>query len=290
MGTEESWRRACAQNLSNSGRAMILYSNDYEDQLAKSGGLVNDWVPTIPNWAARTRRDAFALTVDRASGTTVFPTGKITTTSSLYLLVKYAEVPPATFVCPGEPKTLPFSLSEVKEKLPASFEFIDAWDFGGRYDDANNPSTHCSYSYHMPFDRMALAITHPPGVAVLADRNPWIDPKRVHDATLGWAQFMAASGSDDPNRVRLGNSDAHRREGQNVLFLDTHVAFEKRPACGVNDDNIYTIDAGPSPSGRPGSTVPQVYGPQRPAHRDDSVLVQELPYILRGTPAPEAKP
>lgn len=284
MGTEEAFRRSCEKNLRELGRAMLIYSNDYEDVFPKAGGLNNEWVPRIPNWMARNRQSAYALSIER-TGSTRFPTGKTTTTSSLYLLVKYVEVELGKFVCSSEPKTRAFSLSDVKETLPRGFEFIDAWDFGGRYDDCNNPSTHCSYAYHMPFDRQALTITHYPGMAVLADRNPWIDPNRVNDAGLGWARFTGASEGADPGRDRIGNSDTHQREGQNVLFLDSHVAFRTRAACGVGGDNIYTIDSAQSEPGKPRQVPPQVYGSLRPAHRRDSVLVQELTYALRGPAA-----
>ncbi|MGE5294535.1 MAG: hypothetical protein ACM3VT_06885 [Solirubrobacterales bacterium] len=285
-GSEEAFRRTCAKNLSELGRAALIYSNDYEGEFPKAGGLVNEWVPTIPNWAAPTRKDAFAMTIDRTSGATVFPTGKTTTSSSLYLLVKYAEVEPGKFVCRSEPKTREFRLSDVKEPLPTNAEFIDFWDFGGRYDDENNPSRHVSYSYHMPFDRTALTVNHAAGMAILADRNPWIDPNRVNDANLGWARFMEASASGDPNRIRIGNSDTHRRDGQNVLFLDTHVAFQTRPTCGVNGDNIYTISSTQSGPGKASQIAPRVYDTSlRPAHEQDSVLVQDLPYVLHDAPA-----
>ncbi|HNS22653.1 MAG TPA: hypothetical protein PKH24_19275 [Sedimentisphaerales bacterium] len=285
MGTAEAFRQTCATNLSGLGKAMLIYSNDYEDELPMAGGKVNEWVPTIPNWLGRVRTQAFGMSIQR-TGDTAYPAGKTTTTSSLYLLVKYAEVHSRHFVCPSEPKTRAFSLSEVKETLPGGFELIDAWDFGGRYDDCNNPSRHCSYSYHASFDHKdSLTLAYDAGMAVLADRNPWIDPNRVNDADLGWARFLEASKGADPNGVRIGNTDAHQREGQNVLFLDTHVAFLTRPTCGVNKDNIYTIDASQSEPGKPRQIAPQVYSPLRPAHKRDSVLVQELPYTLRGTAA-----
>ena len=287
MGTEGAFRQACGKNLGGLDKAMSLYSNDYEGELPMAGGKVNQWVPRIPNWMAPSRQQAFDISMDR-TGSTALPAGKITTTSSLYLLVKYAEVHPGNFVCPSESKTGAFRLSEVKETLPVGLELIDAWDFGGRYDDCNNPSRHCSYSYHASFDhKYALTLAYDAGMAILADRNPWIDPNRVHDANLGWARFLEASEGADPNLIRLGNSDAHQREGQNVLFVDGHVAFQTRAACGVGADNIYTIDAGRSESGKTKQIAPKVYNPPRLAHKRDSVLVQELPYTLRGTAAPQ---
>jgi len=286
-GIEEAFRQTCSKNLASLGKAILLYSNDYEDELPMAGGHVNKWVPKIPNWMAQNRQRAFDMSIDRTGGSTVFPTGKTTTTSSLYLLMKYAETKTREFVCPSERQTRAFQLGDAKEELPRGFELIDAWDFGGRYDDCNNPSRHCSYSYHAPFDhKHVLTLAYDAGMAVLADRNPWIDPNRVNDASLGWAQFIEAFEGGDPNQIRIGNSDAHQRDGQNILFIDGHVEFETRAACAVRGDNIYTIDAGQSDPGQPRQAAPRVYDSSlRPAHKRDSVLVQELPRVLRGVPA-----
>lgn len=40
------------------------------------------------------------------------------------------------------------------------------------------------------------------------------------------------------------NSRNHEGRGQNVLFADNHVEFQRTPACGVNGDDIYTNKAG----------------------------------------------
>jgi hypothetical protein len=277
LGTEEAWRASCARNLARLGKTMEVYSKDYQDEFPKAGGWSNEWVPTIPNWRAANRVKAFGMGRDARR----FPTGKTTSTSSLYLLVKYSEAYVPEFVCPSEPATREFRLGDAPEELPRAFELIDAWDFGGRYDDCNNPSRHCSYAYQMSFDKPALTMAHPAEMGVAADRNPWMDPNRVQDATLGWARFTAASGGSDADRLRLGNSDAHQRDGQNVLSVDGHVKFQTRPTCGVKGDNIYTIAASPSEPAKSREMVPPVYGSARPTSRTDSVLVQELPFPLR---------
>lgn len=275
MNTEAAFRQTCSRNLATLAKVIPVYANDYEDEFPMAGGRESEWAPKIPNWMAPTRGQAFGMAPDGRGG-------KNTVTASLYLLVKYAEAHTPDFACPSEPLTRVFTFADAKEELPKNLEFIDAWDFGGRYDDFNNPSRHCSYAYHAPFDRKyALTSAHAAGMAVLADRNPWIDPNRVKDPKLGWARFMEATSDADVERVRLGNSDAHQREGQNVLFVDGHVAFKTRAACGVDGDNIYTIASGPAGAGKPAQTPPQVYGSVVPASRRDSVLVQDLPYILR---------
>ena len=277
---ERMFRQSCANNLSSLGKTMLVYGADYGDQLPKAGLRRNEWVPTLPNWAAPRRWDAYGIMYDGSSRA-----GKVTVTSSLYLLVKYAEVKVETFICPGEAATTPLNLRQVSEELPRRFELIDAWDFGGRYDAKNNPSTHCSYAYHMPFGRHSLTMAHPLGMPVMADRNPWMDPNRVADPNTGWARFDPSV--SDSNEARIGNSDAHGREGQNVLFLDGHVRFHRRPTCGLDGDNIYSIASDTTEMGRAKGCRPQVYDPAQPLNRRDSMLVQEAAYDVP-TPAPES--
>jgi hypothetical protein len=272
-------RLLCEQNLAQIGRAMLIYANDYEDEFPKAGGRLNQWVAEIPSWRAQTRKEAWEVSADSRSG-------KITTTSCLYLLIKYIELTPRQFVCKSEPDTREFRLTAVPEQLPEGFTLRDAWDFGGWYDSRNNPSRHCSYAFHMPFGLYPLTTSSVPGFPVAADRNPWMDPNRVADANEGWAQFdPGLSGSVDPDKIRLGNSDAHQRDGQNVLYLDSHVEFRGRPTCGQlfdwADDNIYSIASEESALGKAKGLVPVAYHYDdntpgaHPFNRKDAVLVQE---------------
>jgi hypothetical protein len=267
---EIEFRLECQNNLRTLGKAMALYANDYQDELAKAGGKENEWVPTLPNWLAQSRQKAYDMT----SG----GVGKVTVTSSLYLLIKYAEVKPRYFVCPSEPETHVFTLEGIPEKLPDGFPLVEAWDFGGRYNTRNNPTSHCSYSYHAPFGGYVLTTASEPGMAVLTDRNPWMDPNRVKDPNVGWARFEPGTSE---MKACIGNSDTHQRDGQNVLFLDTHVKFETRATCGVDQDNIYTLASDTTGSEKAKGLAPKVYDRIRPAEKRDSVLVQELGFDLR---------
>jgi len=91
--------------------------------------------------------------------------GQATITSSFYLLVKYAEVSPRTFICPGDSGVSVFNTNEYGV---GNREYIDLWDFGPM------PPQHCSYSYHMPYGLFTLSTSNEPGMALAADRNPWI--------------------------------------------------------------------------------------------------------------------
>ncbi|MBN2591130.1 MAG: hypothetical protein JXA96_14785 [Sedimentisphaerales bacterium] len=71
--------------------------------------------------------------------------------------------------------------------------------------------------------------------------------------------------------IQKGNAPTHANEGQNVLYLDAHVAF-KNISFGVNDDNIYTSWNG---SDIRKGTPPKV-GSQ-PGGSTDSMLVNDPP-------------
>jgi hypothetical protein len=72
--------------------------------------------------------------------------------------------------------------------------------------------------------------------------------------------------------VNQGNAITHQEDGQNLLFMDNHVAFEKQPFCAVNDDNIYTFQT-PGLDVRIGSyPMPNQSEPQ---DRLDSYLVND---------------
>ncbi|MHC4192944.1 MAG: type II secretion system protein [Planctomycetota bacterium] len=133
-----------------------------------------------------------------------------TITSSLWLLVKGDYATTKQFVCKSDPDTT----GVFKHSNP-----WEVWDFG------TTPGEFCSYSYHNPYDdadgfSYGLTGASNPAMPVCADRNP-------------------GDGAVD-------NSRAHQDEGQNVMFVDGHVDFEKNEGgrrgrdCGINNDDIYT--------------------------------------------------
>jgi hypothetical protein len=110
-----------------------------------------------------------------------------------------------------------------------------------------------------------------PNQAVAADRNPWLDP---YTDTTGfkWDDQTQTGPPEDIKRCQKGNNGFHQREGQNVLFVDNHVYFEKLPFCGVKQDNIYTYWNGSDiQQGAPPTLTSQS------ADRLDSLLVNEQP-------------
>jgi len=248
-----AFRMVCATNLSGIGKAMLIYSNDYDDELPRAGGRNSVWSSRIPNWRADNRFTAYGLSADGSGGMG-------TITSSFYLLVKYAEVTPKSFICKGDHGTTEFKPAD---NGAGDRELIDLWDFG------LEPSRHCSYSYHMPYGLYALTTSSEPGMAVAADRNPWItSPAAEGKDPIFFSIFNPDGGKEV---VNVGNAIAHQEDGQNVLFMDSHVGFEKRSFCGINDDNIYTYwDGGDIRRG--GLPIP---GASEPSDRLDSFLVND---------------
>jgi len=246
----------CARNLALLGRAMFVYAGDYEGKLPRAGGRNSEWGLLGHYWATADRYRAFGVTPGAGEG------GKATIGSCLYLLVKYTDVAPATFVCPTDPVAREFRLSEYAADRP-NLALADVWDFGP------DPAKHYSYAYHIPFGRYALKTSDDPGLAVLADRSPWLmgEPFARFEPDIpphtGTAEQAAA-----------GNTISHDGTGQNVLFLDGHVDFKDRPHCGLDHDNIYTVSTLPE-QGDPKGKPPTPGGGLSSAHARDSLLVQD---------------
>ena len=234
-----AFRMVCGTNLSGIGKAMLIYANDYNDEMPRAGGPLAEWSNRINDPLAKIPDNAYK--------------GKATITSSFYLLVKYTDVTPKSFLCKGD--------AEVREYVPETgYDLVDLWDFGG-----SNTTQYCSYSYQLPYGAKAFPLTtsSDPGMAVAADPTPWAS------ADSDFGAFNFAGSKDEKN---LGNATTHQNEGQNVMFLDTHVNFESVSFCGLNEDNIYTyqknnidIRKGDKPSAK------NFY----PTNRNDSLLLTD---------------
>ena len=255
-----AFRLTCGTNLSGIGKAMLIYANDYDNALPRAGGKDGEY--GVMDWDALDR--------DAAYGATAGKEGKATIGSNFYLLVKYAEVTPASFICKGDTGTTEFALAD-ETVTDTDFELIDAWDFG------ETPWDNCSYAYHVPFGKYALTTTSEPGMAVAADRNPWIESPAGEpgEFTDFLPDVQPYNGSTE--QAQAGNAIAHQSDGQNVLFVDSHVEFAKRPHCGLEDDNIYTISDAASTGASLGKQPTMgIRQPAAPANRKDSVLVHDI--------------
>ncbi len=255
-----AFRMTCGTNLSGIGKAMLIYANDYEDELPRAGNRDTTWQKDLGlvGWMAENRVDAYQLA----------GTNKASVASCFYLLVKYAEVTPKSFVCKSDTSTTVWEVRD-EQNRPDNMELIQAWDFGAK------PTYHCSYTYHFPYGTFALTTSSEPGLAVGADRNPWqgspADEGAEDTVAERFALFNPTGGTDD---VRAGNAITHQSDGQNVMFLDTHIEFAKSSACSLEEDNIYTKSANTAGKGDPWGT-PVVAAEAAPRNRKDSLLIHD---------------
>jgi len=258
-----AFRMTCGTNLSGIGKAMLLYSNDYQDELPRAGGRTSTW-GALADWTNANRIGAFQ-TDAMGSG------GAATISSCFYLLVKFTEVTPKSFICKGDSGTNEFKLADLGTQPTSGFELIDAWDFG----PAADAYKHCSYSYHFPFGLYALTVSSEPGFAVAADRNPFLESPAgtARDLTLFKPDLTTGGFGGTSDQAKQGNCNGHQLDGQNVMFLDTHVTFEKRSYCSIEDDNIYLVSRNANTGDAYGTlpTVPTVLI----QNRKDSVLVHD---------------
>jgi prepilin-type N-terminal cleavage/methylation domain-containing protein len=253
-----AFRMVCGTNLSGIGKAMMIYSNDYDDEYPRAGGPTSIWTRNVQHWNADNRFDAYGINQDGSSGS-------VSITSCFYLLVKYAEVTPKSFICKGD--------SGVTEFKPADYgvgdrDPIELWDFGGT-PEGPRPETHVSYSYHHPFGLYALTSASEPGCAVAADRDPWI----TNDAAAARTTQNDYNPDGGREGIQFGNAVTHQFDGQNVLFMDGSMRFEDKPFCGINEDNIYTYQDSLDPrlGGWPKPHDENVI----PSNREDSYVVHD---------------
>jgi prepilin-type N-terminal cleavage/methylation domain-containing protein len=233
----------CGTNLSGIGRAVLLYANDNEGDYPHGGGPDGVW-----------GTEGYIFDWDAQDGGQYGP-GDVTVTCSLFLLVKYTDTTPAQFVCKGDVGTKKFKLSDCSGLDTGVDDLTDCWDFGNIDDFPLYPGKYNSYAYHDPYPTdtysgYALGSYSNPGCPMAADRNPYLDnnAKSYLDGAAdedypSWGGGTSEGETTIPDHYLdedlTGNSALHQREGQNVLFNDAHVDFEKFPNVGVTKDNIW---------------------------------------------------
>jgi prepilin-type N-terminal cleavage/methylation domain-containing protein len=210
---EMARRVVCGSNVGGIVKAMAAYSQtDETGRFPRAGLMKGPWGPVNMNaWN------------DPAGPANVFRTSA-PITASLYLLVNQDFVTTKQVICKSDTRATEWELTKAMGYIPGRDDYWNTWDFG------EDPASHVSYAYHVPYSFGVSQTSHmltgarESGLAVVADRSAGSD-----------AQYI------DEKTGRPGNSPSHEGEGQNVAFLDTHVDFVKTPACGIHLDNIYTI-------------------------------------------------
>jgi prepilin-type processing-associated H-X9-DG protein len=151
-------------------------------------------------------------------------------TAAFYHLMRQSDLVPEVFTCPS-------SAAE-----PVIFA-------GGRgksaFIDWAQPVLNNSYSFFQMYPDVEAygrgfkwTDSLPSTYAVAADMNPGRSVNAVTGTTTD--SVTAVSTNSSNKEMRLGNSNNHNKEGQNVLFADGSVRFVTTPFEGPFRDNIYT--------------------------------------------------
>ncbi len=118
------------------------------------------------------------------------------------------------------------------QKLPTKL-FADPYNDAIAYDiDPADPLTHSNFTDYKKNLAYSFA-------------NPYPDPAVCKDYKLQMpmSATFAVAGDINPS-VDNANSPNHDGDGQNVLYGDGHVEFQKDPKCGQSHDDIYHNAAG----------------------------------------------
>jgi prepilin-type N-terminal cleavage/methylation domain-containing protein len=235
-------RAVCAANLRGIGQAQHIYSNDYFEWFPV------DWYMEADG-AAGTTRITFigemSNNMEIPFDTNSPPPTATHPSRSMFLLIIQGSSTPKQFICPSSGDQEDDLRNRTSGNEVAAQPGINRFDFRGY--------PFVSYGYQLPFARHARPTQNlDVRMAIMADKGPYFiaGTPNPSDGTTPDQQ----SNIQEPNfpgnggqalRVsndewRPYNSRNHNGEGQNVLFLDDHVTFHKKPLAGVNNDNIFT--------------------------------------------------
>jgi prepilin-type N-terminal cleavage/methylation domain-containing protein/prepilin-type processing-associated H-X9-DG protein len=241
-------RAVCASNQRGIGQGHKVYANDNEDwypisryRLSTATGISNDTSVTFITHLSRNLEDP----TTSQSETSVHPS------RSLFLLVTNGTCSAKQFICPSSGD----SEDDLRNRSNAS-NIVASQPGVNRFDFRGYP--YLSYGYQLPFGTKGQPNENlDPRVIVGADKGPWYEngSDGGDGNTLDGPRQGITEGGDfkiagvtqgkdilalDNERWRPYNSRNHNGEGQNCLYMDGHVEFEKKPIVGVNSENIYT--------------------------------------------------
>ena len=255
-------RSSCASNFRQIFNGLYVYANE-NDRLFPivtpgTGGILGE-DRTVNNLRPGAKESPF---------TDLSPTDGRSVSQNLWVLVYYDYATPEVFLCPSS------------DRKPKGVDLTDGPGEGPEYfvDFPWKPKGQTiSFSFIQPWswmnDEEMLRRTWSQGaearLALGADANNADRPNyKGSTARLTYEEL-----------TRYVNSRNHKGEGQNVLYGDGHVQFERSAYVGIDNDNIYTAlpedyegKAGSTPgvlSVRPGSKLDTVLIPNDDAKLND---------------------
>ena len=242
-------RAVCASNLRGIGQGMHIYANDNSEWFPAHffrNQTVNIGPPTTQGceYVETLGLDYNQETSQTTNSQSSHPS------RSLFLLIVGGQQTAGSFICP--------SSSDEEDDMRNRGNYSDTGDESAaragktRFDFAG--WTRLSYAYQVPYGRRGrpretmdsrMPISADKGPYYTADTNELVTGcfKDQRDMTVqppDWSDDATDLIKKSNEEWRPYNSQNHNQEGQNILFVDGHAAFDKKPIAGVHHDNIYT--------------------------------------------------
>ncbi len=241
---ELSKRLVCASNVKGIGTSAKIYANDNNERWmvppfsktkVDNGGIdylndgtsSNDTFTTPLDDEGEVGWDRHLQSESETQQNQNQGTAALSVTRAYWMMVRSGDITVKQFICPSSGDT-----EDQTENLDLYY------DFSG-YESI-------SYGYQVPFgprdtqpregmdNRQIIAADKSPFYMKTYDpqpqdfgRNP---PVNLEDSPKEWRAFNSANHGGNQNG-----------EGQNCLYADGHASFQRRPAVGIDSDNIYTL-------------------------------------------------
>ena len=248
---ETANRVKCQSNLSQIGKALLLYSNENKGSFpraqANGSGTLNTTI------SGSTAVDPFQLAPTSPNVNNI--------PQAMFLLIRTEDLTTEVFTCPS-------GTAEKDQMNNQAATTRSNFSGGG----SSKVSANCSYSFVNVYPTTtAIGLGYKTFItafssdfAIAAD----LSPNSCTNAGL-----MGVTTASSRSQVIVGNSKNHDQDGQNVLYADGHAEFQQTPLCGTQKDNIYTSNAltGTDLSTTGASAAATPVGD--PKHPSDSVLI-----------------
>ena len=256
-------RAVCASNLRGIGQGMHIYANDNREWFPTHYFNAGSITAGPPTQTEMQYYEMLGIEYHLRTAPDNDPNPPIRDdqanhpSRSLFLLISGGSQTAGQFICPSGSDTE----DDLRNRDPylsggASGDEEAARPGKTRFDFAGY--TKLSYAYQVPFGRRGRPReTLDSRMPVSADKGPYFwahedgetpagsgripDQRNEKEPPIEWANQEATPVIKFSNEEwRPYNSENHNTEGQNVLFVDDHVSFERKPLAGVHHDNIFT--------------------------------------------------
>jgi prepilin-type N-terminal cleavage/methylation domain-containing protein/prepilin-type processing-associated H-X9-DG protein len=260
-------RAVCSANQRGIGQGMHIYANDNREWFPHHWFYIDPdgydlGPPTVQNvkYIGNIGREYYHATEPDA--TTISEDNHVS--RSLFLLVIGGQETAGSFICPSsadeeddmrnrgdDDYAGPDAVNNESAGRPGKNRF----DFAGY--------NKLSYAYQVIYGRRGRPReTMDSRMPLVSDKGPYFAPsgdtwttgcqkdERIEDynpPTIWLTEYEGATKiiNLSNEQWRPYNSRNHNNEGQNILHVDGHVEFLKKPIAGINSDNIFTcIDGG----------------------------------------------